>query len=314
MLRSSLESAMAADEPRLVPFEDLDLQIHFKRGTSRALVIIFHGAVDQAKRRPPFFQPHFEEAFGAHQLTISDPSLTLHRDLKAAWYAGGIRMRLQQILPRFFQEVAGMLESTRTIYFGASSGGHAALYYSHCHAGSLALAVNPQINLDTWLPASMQTYARHCWPGTRVDDLSNVIVSDLRSIYSKGMGNHVCLLNSAGDRYHLFNQTQPFLAAIPTQSRERIVFHSEFYGVLGHSGSIPYAACQPWLKVAVQSPTFMADDLLLTRHRLLDASLTAEHGRAETSSPNSSTPSPRELELSALVRDWQLRQQGDRSG
>lgn len=113
MLRSSLESAMAADEPRLVPFEDLDLQIHFRRGASRVLVIIFHGAVDQVKRKPSFFQPDFEEALGAHQLTISDPSLALSSGLEGSLDTGGIRMGLQEILPRFFQEVAGMRSSTQ---------------------------------------------------------------------------------------------------------------------------------------------------------------------------------------------------------
>ncbi|WP_298832068.1 hypothetical protein [uncultured Piscinibacter sp.] len=294
-------------QPVLVEFEGLRLPVHYRKGSSPNLVVVFHGAVDQAKRPLPFFQPHFSVASGAHQISISDPTLARSTELKAAWYAGAHDLPLQQVLPRFFARLSQLLQVKRTIYFGASAGGFAALFYSHAHPGSLALVANPQINLLNYLEGPITSYREHCWPrAIDATALASQLCVNVAELYAQSVPNFVCLLNAAGDRYHLYNQTLDLAKGLKPDARNRVILHSEYYGIPGHSGSIPMPACTPWLKAAMYAPNLYADSILTKLHQL----------RAPAAPPASTPASPaksaavdaEDLRLADAVAQWQLTQ------
>lgn len=255
---------ITSTEPVQLDFAGLHVPVHYKPGSTQTLVILFHGALGRDRRPFPFFQPHFPNAFGAHQLSVSDLSLTKDPALKAGWFVGADGIPLQSLLPRMFSEVCAHLDIKRTIYFGASAGGFAALLYSHAHPGSLALVANPQINLTTYLQSPVDQYREACWPGTAdQDELAKRVCLNVADLYAASVPNHVCLLNAAGDRFHIYHQTLELASRLPPDARNRVVLHSDYYGIRGHSGSIPHAACVPWLKAAVHAPNWYADAILM---------------------------------------------------
>lgn len=297
--------------PVLVEFEGLKLPVHYRPGSNQTLIVVFHGAVDQAKRPLPFFQPHFTVAAGAHQLAISDPTLSRSTELKAAWFAGAHDLPLQQVLPRFFARIAEMLKVKRTIYFGASAGGFAALFYSHAHPNSLALVANPQINLLNYLEAPITLYRERCWPQA-VDNkaLAPLACVNVADLYAQSVPNFVCLLNATGDRYHLYNQTLELASRLKPEARNRMIVHSDFYGIPGHSGSIPMQACTPWLKAAMYAPNLYADSILTKLHQLR-APVSAPVPSPAPAAPARASGAgldPEDLRLADAVAQWQLHQ------
>lgn len=304
-----LQDLPSHSTPVLIEFEGLQLPVHYRPGSSPTLVIVFHGAVDRTKRPLPFFQPHFSAAVGAHQLAISDPTLARGAELKAAWFAGAHDLPLQTLLPRFFARVAALLQVRRTIYFGASAGGFAALIYSHAHPNSLALVANPQINLLNYLEGPINLYRQLCWPQAADSAaLAPLVCMDVANLYAQSVPNFVCLLNATGDRYHLYNQTLELASRLKPDARNRVILHSDFYGILGHSGSIPMPVCMPWLKAAIFAPNLYADSILSKLHQLR-APATPAPAAPAASVRTARGPDPEDLRLAEALSQWQLKQQ-----
>ena len=304
MLRIKLEDIWSTTKPSIVDYEGIDIPIYYKRGSDQTLIIIFHGAVDQTKRRIPFFQSHLNGLQRIHQISIADPTLARNVKLKASWYLGADDIPLQKILPQFFQDLCKHLNVRRTIYFGASSGGHAALHYSHRHPGSLAVAANPQTTLSDYLESAVGNYRMYCWPELKENsEIASVVAADLSELYAESVPNFVCIMNSCGDRFHLFKQTIPLMFKIQTQGRDRFVLHCDFYGVMGHSGAIPYKSCEAWIDAAAQASDFHPDNILKTYHQLSDK--IANASAAPATAQALAQPSDDDIRIARALRNWQ---------
>lgn len=243
----------------------LRLPVQWSRGGGDRLVVYFHGAIDRTRRPMPHFVTHDPLLSGsAHQLSLCDPSVLMDDQLTATWFAGHREFPLQKLLPSFFERAAAFLKVSRVVFVGASSGGFAALYYSAKLPGSVAVACNPQIILRRYGLALR--YLERSWPGCSDSELPDV---DLRAIYSIPFANSLVLLQSSGDRRHLHNHSAPFLEALHRKSHDRVVYSCGFYGKLGHPGSVSRQQSASWIGAALLSETILADDLLVTQHKLV---------------------------------------------
>ena len=278
--------------------------MRYRAGSSGVLIVLFHGAVDQKVREKPHLQPLFPQVFGAHQLAVSDACLNRSDELKLCWYLGAEGLPLPGMLGEYFRSLAGHFN--RIIFFGASGGGHAALYHSAQLPGSLAFAVNPQTDLRQYDQEDIATYIRYCWPdASGIEDLPPWVSLDVGDVYAGNIQNFVCLLNSAGDRQHVFDHTFPLLSRIPKAAQHRVLAHADYYGVRGHAVSVPYKACVPWIKAAVYAPNLQADTILKKYHQLKPAAPAAASG--DSKSPVSiSTAQVEAMRLARLVAEHQL--------
>lgn len=293
-------------EPVLIEFEGVRIPVRYSRGVTDTLVVLFHGAVDQAKRPLPFFQSPFSNAFGAHQISVSDPCLSKSTTLASTWYIGSHDMPLQRLLPAFFQRVCEVLSIKRTIYFGGSAGGFAALFYSHAHPGSLALVANPQITLRKYSQAPVAKYREACWPSLATnDDLYAHACCDIASLYEASMPNFACLLNSSGDRGHFYAQTLELASRLKPNQQRQFILDCSFYGILGHSGSVPVQACVPWLKAAVHARNLYADSILSKFHQFR-AVPAATPSCVANATMKQIAPSGDDMRVAEALAAWQL--------
>lgn len=294
-----------------VEIDGFRLPVHYQAGSTDTLIVLFHGAVDQKLRPRPHFQPHFRHVFGAHQLAVSDISLHRSDELKLGWYLGTDDLPLPGLLARYFHRLAQTGRFKRIIFFGASGGGHAALYHSFHQPGSLALVVNPQIDLGAFQPRDLfDDYRRLCWPAVAdIEQLRTLVPFDLRSTYAGPMRNFVCVLNSSGDRHHVFDQTAGLMSCIPAASRNRVVFHADYYGVPGHAVSVPYKSCVPWIKACVHSPNLFADSILKKLHQFASAAASAQPN-APASQPRAALINGDDLRINELLLAHQLGKRG----
>lgn len=288
----------------LVKHGRITVPVKYRRGTGDIAVVIFHGAVDQKKRRIPWFQASFPGLENCHQFAIADPTLSLDPALEASWYIGGAGIPLQAELPALLQALFSLAGIRRRIYLGGSSGGFAALYYALVDQGSLCIAVNPQTNLNLYSTRVTSNYLRLAWPGAKsLDEIASQAVIDLPAAYARGFRNMVIYLQSAGDSRHFGIQMPPFLQAA-VKKPENFILNCGYWGVSGHSNSIPSRDYYPWVKAVVAAPWFDRQAILDTYHALTAKAVPA----TRTPSSSGKVAAQGDSHLADLLRDYHLRQ------
>jgi hypothetical protein len=292
----------------------VDVHLNFQPAASTSadtLIIGFHGSVDRSNRSVPAFIPFLPGVGGdVHQLTIADPSLRTTPEIAMAWFAGDSEFEAQKLLPDFFHSISQVLDVRRTIYFGTSGGGFAALFYSRQHSGSLALVGNPQTNISGFYPRHVTSYLSSCWPGvSSLAAISDRVQSDLSTVYSEGViENYVLYLQNSTDDYHLFGHMAPFMSAIKVMAtRKRIASTCFFPGKIGHNPV--WEMFLPWLQAVIMSQDWMAQTILTTHHYLKEIKSEANGSVQETDENISNRKSLLQSSIitADFLRDYQLR-------
>lgn len=294
----------------VLSLDGVDFHFKFVRSpcAGAPLIIRFHGSVKRDTRPIPVFQSNLK-AFrgGAHQISIADPSLFDRPSLSCAWYAGREDLDVQGTLLRVVAAVRAVLGPRRVVYHGSSGGGFAALYCSYFDPGSIALVMVPQTNLQRhFIPRSVQRYVDTCWSGRPLDEVCEIVCTDVTRLYSEGFGNTVVYVQSQGDFMHTSSQMTPFLSACFASgdlAQERVVVHSDYWGRPGHGGAVPLEGYRAWLQAAVSAPTPGLEDLLATARRF--AGVDREPARIRPPSVENSVTS-NELFMTEMVKNGLL--------
>lgn len=276
---------------------------------SKNLLVSFHGAVDRNTRKPPVFSPILPGlGDSVAQLSVSDPSMMREGAFSMAWYSGYEGFRAQDILADFFHSIAQFGEFERVVFFGSSGGGFASLYFSSLLSGSIAVAGVPQTNMHRYYSGHIKRYREGCWPSVPSDEaLAEEICTNLCKWYSEPRQNTVIYLQSAGDHFHTRTQFIPFMTAIASVKDSRFIAHSGFWGKLGHSGAVTPECYLPWVRAAFLSPSIEVDDLLVTHGSLTETSV-QPLGPKPDPERQQNGPNVSDIRLSALLRDYHLRQ------
>lgn len=192
--------------------------------------VLFHAALGLTiKELPVFLGRKFSELVPVNRLFVSDPTLNIHENLTLAWYAGSsVHPNLQDHLAKIFQKVTA---GNRAIYFGASGGGFASLFYSASHPGSLAMPVNPQTNIRSYTTRFVCRWTNTAWGLENQDDGSDLCMppttTNLRELYASPVQNHVIYVQNTGDRTHMPGQWKPFEESIhPSNSLKPLLVFS----------------------------------------------------------------------------------------
>jgi hypothetical protein len=146
-----------------------------------------------------------------------------------------------------------------------SGGGFASLYYSWKIPGSVAIALNPQTNLNRYRGGVLRArYRQLCWPSLDENaSLDTVIDANLRTLYSAGCANTAIILQTASDFGHLARHFAPFVAAFPSADRERLIVRVADWGVQGHVPA-PSKIWIPWIVAALTAPDTTATSIEAT--------------------------------------------------
>lgn len=276
----------------------------FRGGSGDRLIVLFHASMPAYSPNRPHFLPFFR--LDVPQLSIADPTLEGHDDLSAGWYLGGAGQNVINTISRLVIDFSRFLGCHRRIYIGGSSGGFASLLYSSMDADSVAIAVCPQVDLDSYLNSHVIKLMDRCYGGYDPDTpIKQVTGVDLMTTYSGDFRNSAIVLVSPGDLTHLHGQLAPLLASINPKRRGQFIVDVTYYGIPKHSRSVPLVSCIPWIQAALISTTFTAPTILDNYHALTTGS-DGEPGRsAPIRSGAASQPgdSSRDLQLASLVAD-----------
>lgn len=203
---------------------------------SNTTVFFFHGAIEPHFQLPVLSGLGISGGLATNRVFVSDPSLLLDDQLMLAWYAGNyLQTDLQQVLTKIFQKIISDLGGRRTIFFGGSGGGFAALYFASAIPHSLALVFNPQTNIDRYAPRAVTAFNQHALGlqvcrdrGARPPS----IVTDLCSHYSSGIDTTIAYMQNVNDTVHVEEHLRPFQMAV--RSPTKLYLLMERWGE-GHS-------------------------------------------------------------------------------
>lgn len=267
--------------------QSLAVQAHPSPG-ARTLIVLFHGAINRAKRDyPAFLRPIPGVEAHAHQISIADAGLLASDQITNGWFIGTRATPLQELLPPFLRGLTAALDVDKVVLVGSSGGGFGALYYSWHLPDSVAIVQVPQTNVYAYYRGRREAYIPAAW-GDAVGSEGANPCFDLRDIYSNGMENTVIYLQSTLDEHHMANHMAPFIASIPADSLKRIALRVSYWGKDGHSGVVPEAERNAWVRAVISAEDSTAPSAIHTYHLVHPGEFTVDEPRPTRSISRSS--------------------------
>lgn len=228
MTFESPEAFLEGDiRPGLITIEagGLNIDVLYEPAGSETTVVIFHAALSRENVALPMFTGRRITQDGpVNRIYVSDPGLYADPELTLSWYAGTSTLPLQTVLPPIIERLVKDAGGDRLMFFGASGGGFAAMFYSRLFPESLAVAVNPQTILRNFPSYTLRQFTERAFPSfSQAEVLDHAVCSDLRVPYTDSFPNFVIYIQNERDD-HRQKHLEPFLEAVGNIERVAVVF------------------------------------------------------------------------------------------
>lgn len=194
----------------------LPIDILVSPATSPTTIVFFHGAIERHFTLPVLSGLGISGGLEANRVFISDPSLVLDETLLLAWYAGNAKQpHLQSTLTRILKKIVSGLGSERVVFFGGSGGGFASLFFASHFDNSLAVAFNPQTNIEKYMARAVGDFAEKAFriPRNQARPLTSLpesVTYDLADLYTKPRPVEIAYLQNLNDTHHVESHLRPF--------------------------------------------------------------------------------------------------------
>ena len=202
---------------------------------SRALVVVFHGAMVKGHHHLPRFEwlRTLDEQTKYSCLFLSDPTLTLDPELLLSWYLGWEELDLFPVLSEVVMKAAKAAGAERIILTGSSGGAFAALQVGSLLPGSLAIAFNSQTAIRKYHWDAQASFLHRIMPDLYPKKRSRrsrwaKVLGERASViqrYEAPRQNYALVVQNVRDEHHYEHHYLPFAAAVQDgPNAERIVF------------------------------------------------------------------------------------------
>lgn len=198
----------------------LPIDVLVSPSSSPTTIVFFHGAIEPHFTLPVLSGLGISGGLDANRVFISDPSLVLDETLLLAWYAGNSQQpHLQSVLTRILKKIVSSLESQRVVFFGGSGGGFASLFFASQFDNSLAIAFNPQTNIQKYMASAVRAFAEKAFgvvPGQShpLDHIPDAVIYDLCELYTSPRSAKIAYLQNLNDKAHIDSHLSPFTETI----------------------------------------------------------------------------------------------------
>lgn len=205
---------------------------------SRPLAVHFYGAqrIPRKTTGPTFSGMRLSSELNASFVIFHDPTLSLSTEIGLGWYEGFEGFAASPLIQQVILHLARSYSAPRTVLWGGSAGGYAALRNVGNLPNAAALVWNPQTSILRYQKSPVQKYAKVAF-GT--DDLeigaagSAEIQLDLTQLPSPNWSTSpIVYLQEADDRHvrrhlsYLLNWYKPSLA-------REVTLRDTMYGIIG---------------------------------------------------------------------------------
>ncbi|WP_270240556.1 hypothetical protein [Kocuria marina] len=210
---------------------------------SDVTIVCFNGAGSSSNGVRPGYNGTsmfntWKQAGKANFVFVHDATLYLDPKLNLAWYAGSENFPYPSELREILQYFITRNADSHVIFFGISGGGHAALHFSSMFPGSIAVAGNPQTDLDRYNDWAKNAYYRSCWADSEHPENleTNKFAFNLNARYAAGTDNFAYCLVNINDHHHVDEHLAPFVESASRMLNVRTLLRH--WGI-GHTAASP---------------------------------------------------------------------------
>lgn len=189
---------------------NMHLDFLYEDRGSTVTFVYFHAALGLKKEYPFFGGRALIDGMPLNYLGIADPVAGMTNAPTAGWHLGTREMPLHDKLTDVLSHILATGSGTNLMFFGASAGGFASLYYGARFPSSLSIVVNPRTALLN-TPGTFEEYRDVAYPGASVEELRSILCMDTAVLHASGQGNTVAYIQNLQDRRFLNVQLIPFL-------------------------------------------------------------------------------------------------------
>lgn len=213
---------------------DRKIEFKFIENESENLVVFFNAALSRTAhtKLPAFSGNSAVGTLPASILMVSDPSLYCSHDISLAWYAGDREVHTQKILSAIIVAFSKSHGKSKTILYGGSGGGFAAMYYASFVENSTAIVANPQTDITKYNKDSVFKYINDCYGNNdiAIENVQSILleneitfrVSDLW----RNSSYKLIYLQNLHDSHHLHNHLSTFVESIDVSQPD---FNSTYF-------------------------------------------------------------------------------------
>lgn len=206
---------------------NLFYDIMIENNNADTTIFCFNAAMGKELKEFPVFTGNSMLAGEkVNRVFINDPSLYVDNKLKIAWYSGILNgFNVQENLLKIIEHIIKLTNTKKKIFYGASAGGYAALYYSWFFKDALAVVVNPQTNLYRYNRIAVSSFAKAVLGANTDIDVEkslSKICSRLDVLYSLGSSNHIFYIQNKTD-HHVNDHLKPFLENLRNKDKIRVI-------------------------------------------------------------------------------------------
>ncbi|OIQ25373.1 hypothetical protein [uncultured Vibrio sp.] len=191
---------------------------------SKCMNVFSPGYLDRNSYEHPYFQrmKWLDELEGSG-LIITDPTLSLHRDIGIAWFQGSKKrfaiFDIAKIVERFRNYLT--LKNENVLFFGSSAGGFASMMLAALMKGSCCVVNNPQTDIFEFREPFLSDMLNRCYSGLDYLDISNSYLPRFSVSEFMLVNRNIpkCIyLQNVSDKEHYEKHFLPFIGKIGEMS------------------------------------------------------------------------------------------------
>lgn len=171
---AELEKESLAGGGYVCGVDGVDFYFVFReRAGANNLFVLLAGAIPPHRNYPHFQRWSWEDVFPGHILSLSDPTVALNKKLRVGWYLGTKDKDYIDLTAKLVKAVARKLNlpNERIVIYGSSAGGFAAIRLAPRFPGSVACAVNPQVDLSDYKDNQLNIILDAAYDKKRLKDI-----------------------------------------------------------------------------------------------------------------------------------------------
>ncbi|APT94557.1 hypothetical protein CSTAT_04150 [Corynebacterium stationis] len=201
------------------------IDIYVENRGSNVTLVNFNAAVPRSSKTVPVLLGHgLTRNTGINLVAVADPTMALgNQEVTVAWYLGNKDIgKLPPILAPLIQHALDSINTKRTILFGASGGGYAAVLYGQYFPDSIVFGVNPRLDLNALPKSATDKYlaaAHNNTDPTNQPEGKDFLPGKLSRLYKKSLPFDLCIYQNLGDKHFLNHQLIPLATDLADDPR-----------------------------------------------------------------------------------------------
>ena len=227
------------------------VRVKLNQGSDR-LFVMLNGAVDRQKERlPKFARWNWGKMLRGHVIAVCDPTLYLDERLRLGWFLGSAAASALPGLTKIAETAAAGLgiASGRTIFYGSSGGGFAAVAGAASMQDGRAIAINPQTDITAYFPGVIADLrdvlgGEAAFEDVCRDDRRIRLQAAIADARSAGRNGRFVFLQNTVDKFHHAHHYSVLAKSLPFPveggfSSQRDVLSMTYGSPEGHSAEPP---------------------------------------------------------------------------